>query len=300
MSALACSDLDGWATDNLSDLVTTYARTLPSGFPVYVGGDVRRFLEENFRPVLVSDAALVTGYFEPELTGSLLRTDRFRWPLHAMPDSGRAGLPSRADLLDGGVLDGHEIAWLDDALDAFLAQVQGSVRVRTGDDGETIRLGYAGRNGHPYRSIGAELVARNEIAADRVSIATIREWCGRNPGSVEALLRTNPSYVFFRRVDLPPELGPCGSSGVPLTADRSLAADPASVAPGTLVWVETDGAEPIRRLFVAQDTGSAITGPGRADLFLGTGATAGERAGRLRQTGRVFALMPDCPRVSAG
>lgn len=297
MFVRTCSDLGGWATDDLSGSVTTYQLTKPPGFPEYAGGDVRQFFEQSFRPVTISDAALVTGYYEPVLTGSLRRTDRFLWPLHAMPDRGWPDLPSRSDLLDGDLLAGHEIVWLDDPLDAFLAQVQGSVRIRVDGGGETLRLGYAGRNGHPYRSIGAELAGRNDIAADQVSIASIRAWCGQNPESVEALLRTNPSYVFFRRVDLPPEQGPCGSSGVPLTAGRSLAADPVAVAPGTPVWIETGGADPIRRLFVAQDTGSAITGPGRVDLFLGTGPAAGERAGRLRQTGRVFALVPASPPV---
>lgn len=291
MRALTFSDLDGWAADDLTDVLDVYVRTRPSAYPVPQSRYARAFFERWFRPVLIHPSAVITGYFEPVLTGSLHQTHRFRWPLHAFPLGENPSAP-RAELLDSGCLAGHELVWLDDPLDAFLAQVQGSVRVNIDGTDTVLRLAYAGRNGQPYRSIGAELVARNAIPAAPISTQTIRAWCRANPDQIDDLLRLNPSYVFFRLLDLAPALGPLGTSGQPLTPLRSLAADLTIIPPGAPVWVETSGTADLHRLFVAQDTGSAITGPARIDLYFGSGADAGESAGRMNELGRVIALVP--------
>jgi membrane-bound lytic murein transglycosylase A len=251
-------------------------------------GDPRSFFESRF--IVASRPCHFTGYYEPELDGRRAADARFCHPLHAAP----AGLGdgriwhSRREIMEGGLLRGLELVWLDSAIEAFLAQVQGSVRVRL-EDGSVLRLGFAGRNGHDYRSIGQELIRRGAVAADAISADAIRDWCAAHPGEVAGLLAHNPSYVFFRTLALAPELGPVGSSGVPLTAMRSLAADPAHVPPGSPVWVECGS---LRALFVAQDTGSAIKGAGRADLFCGSGAAAGRIASGLNTHGTMHVFRP--------
>ena len=183
---------------------------------------------------------------------------------------------------------GRELVWLDSAIEGFLAQVQGSVRVRMAD-GTVLRLGYAGKNGHPYRSIGRELIRRGDVRRDAMSANAIRDWCAAHADQVPDLLATNPSFVFFRPLDLPETLGPLGASGVPLTPLRSLAADPDHIAPGTPVWVECGSQQ---ALFIAQDTGSAIKGPGRIDLFCGSGAAAGRMTSGLNAKGTIHVLHP--------
>jgi membrane-bound lytic murein transglycosylase A len=185
-----------------------------------------------------------------------------------------------------------EIAWVDDPVELFFLQIQGSGRIRL-PDGAVIRVGYGGANGHPYRSIGTELVRLGVYEAHQVSAEVIKNWVRRNPEAGEALLNHNPSYVFFRRVDqVPPERGPLGAMNRSVTAGRTIAVDPVHVPLGAPVWIEKEGHGPIRRLMVAQDTGSAIKGPQRADIFFGTGADAGRAAGRLRDPGRMVVLMP--------
>lgn len=255
-------------------------------------GSARAWFEAHFRPA-DPIPAFYTGYYEPELDAALTPGARFSVPLHAPPPGHAAGdlLPKRAVLLSGGLLNGCDLAWVESPLEAFLAQVQGSVRLRLAGGG-VLRLGFAGRNGHPYRSIGAELIRRGAIAEPDMSADAIRAWCAAHPSEVPALLATNPSYVFFRPLDLPPELGPPGVLGLPLTPLRSLAVDPAHVPLGTPVWVEIGGTHAMRRLMIAQDTGSAIRGAGRGDVFFGSGAAAGARAGALRAPGRMIPLVP--------
>lgn len=277
--------LSGWSADDHAAAYAVWQRTanVPDA-----GFDPRSFFETGF--TVASHHCHFTGYYEPELEGRRAPDARFRHPLHATP----AGLcegrvwHSRGEIMAGGLLDGLELVWLDSAIEAFLAQVQGSVRVRL-EDGSVLRLGFAGKNGHDYRSIGKELVRRGAISADAISADTIRDWCAANSDEVAELLTHNPSYVFFRRLDLAPDLGPIGSSAVPLTAMRSLAADPNHVPPGSPVWVECGS---IQALFVAQDTGSAIKGAGRADLFCGSGAAAGHIASGLNTQGTMHVFRP--------
>lgn len=299
--------LDGWAADDHAAALAVFRETCtdltdPEWTTLCaVAGDqtdARAFFELFFRPVLVEDGepALFTGYFEPELTGSRHRSERFRFPLYRTPPEIVAGEPwrSRAEIEGQGLLEGRglEIVWLDDPVDAFFLQIQGSGRVSL-EEGGALRVGYDGRNGHEYRSVGMELVRRGLFEEHQVSAATIRNWVRDNPAEGEALLHHNPSYIFFREVsEVPSDRGPLGAMNRSLTPHRSIAVDPAYVPLGAPVWIEKDGGDPIRRLTVAQDTGSAIKGAQRVDIFFGTGPEAGKAAGRIRDPGRMVVLLP--------
>lgn len=280
--------LPGWPRDDHAAALAAYARTanfLPAHWPRPDGTEARAFFESRFQ-CAPPQQALVTGYYEPELAGSPVRTGPFRFPLHGLPQMDSNPWFTRADLLDGDLLRGHEIVWLDDPLEAFLAQVQGSLRVRLPDD-SVLRLGYAGRNGQPYRSIGAELVARGAIAPGAISSEAIRQWARANPDLLDGLLRLNPSYVFFHVLDLPVDAGPPGAFGTSVLAGRSVAADLA-LPGGALIWLAGSG---LNRLTVVQDRGSAITGT-RIDLFCGTGGAAGQTASTMKIPARTIALIP--------
>jgi len=285
---------------------------------------VRSFLEARFVPHRVvapggTTDGLLTGYYEPLLRGSRSPDDRYRYPLYAPPDDlitvdltavapdtrnlrlkgridGRKLVPywSRADIEQGRApLAGRELAWVDDDLDLFFLQIQGSGRIRL-PDGSLMRVGYADQNGHPYRSVGRLLVERGELALDAASMQGIRDWGRMNPGKLPGLLAENPSYVFFRELPSGND-GPPGSLGVPLTAGRSLAVDPAAVPLGAPVFIDSvmPGSErPLQRLLAAQDTGGAIKGSVRADFFWGFGDEAGSLAGRMRQPLRMWVLLP--------
>jgi membrane-bound lytic murein transglycosylase A len=242
-----------------------------------------------------AEDALFTGYFEPELAGSRERTARFTVPIYRRPPELPEGRhwATRAEIEREGLLAGRglEIAWLADPVDTFFLQVQGSGRIRLEDD-TVIRVGYGGRNGHEYRSIGQELVHRGILPAHRVSAGRIRDWARRNPEAGRALLYHNPSYVFFREVAVAPDTGPLGAMNRPLTPLRSLAVDPAHVPLGAPVWVEKAGRAPLSRLMVAQDTGSAIKGAQRGDVFYGSGEAAGRAAGAVKDPGRMVVLLP--------
>ena len=307
ISILGFDELEGWAEDDHGAALDVFLETCPDLDArdwqslcalAQSQPDARTFFELFFRPVLIEDGgpALFTGYFEPELDGSRRPSLRYRYPVYRVPPELPAGRPwlTRRQILTSGVLEGRglEIAWVDDPVELFFLQIQGSGRIRL-DDGSVIRVGYGGANGHPYRSIGQELVRRGIYSAHQVSAQVIRAWVRRNPAAGEELLYHNPSYVFFREVtDVPPGRGPLGAMNRSVTALRSVAVDPAHVPLGAPVWIEKDGAEPMRRLMVAQDTGSAIKGAQRADIFFGTGADAGRRAGKLRDPGRMVVLMP--------
>lgn len=291
MRALRWSDLPGWHRDDHAAAWAAFSMPgAPSADPP---ADPRAWFEARFDPVEVAPAgqAHFTGYYEPELPGARARSARFCAPLHAPPPDLDPETPwhDRATILHGDLLAGHELVWLESPLEAFLAQVQGSLRVRL-QEGGTLRLGYAGRNGRPYRSIGAELVRRGVAPPEGMSIAVIRRWCADNPGAVAELLNTNPSFVFFRECDLPEGQGPIGAQGVALSVLRSLAVDPGIVPLGTPVWIDCPGLSP--RLMVAQDTGSAIRGAGRGDIFFGSGDAAGLAAGAMNARGRMVALWP--------
>ena len=190
--------------------------------------------------------------------------------------------------------------WVDSAVDAFFLHVQGSGRVSM-DDGSIVRIGYVARNGHAYKSIGRELIKRGALSRERVSMQSIKTWLRDNSEKAPALMASNPSFIFFRIIDgalksLDKQQGPIGAQGVPLTPGRSLAVDRAYFPLGIPIWLDTtDPLEPglpLRRLVIAQDTGSAIKGPVRGDLFWGFGAEAATRAGLMKQPGNYFLLLP--------
>jgi len=283
----------------------------------------RRFFERWFRPYAVADDAagpdgLFTGYYEPELRGAAAPDARFRIPLYARPDdlvtaelgrfdpalagkrvTGRVEggalvpYPARA-AIDRGALAGRvrPLVWVEDAVDAFFLHIQGSGRV-TLPDGSLMRVGFAATNGRPYTAIGRRLVEAGALAPNAVSMDSIRAWLAAHPARGAAIMAENARYVFFRRLDGP---GPVGALGVPLSAGRSLAVDPAAIPLGAPVWLETadplDPARPLRRLMVAQDTGGAIKGAVRGDLFFGAGPDAARRAGAMKRPGRYYVLLP--------
>ncbi|MDF1728982.1 MAG: MltA domain-containing protein [Sulfitobacter sp.] len=262
------------------------------------GPDPRTFFELFFRPVSINDGkdALFTGYFEPELDGSRQPTPRYRYPLYRMPPEALENNPwlTRREILTGDAMKGRglEIAWVDDPVELFFLQIQGSGRIRLPDGGR-IRVGYRGANGHPYRSIGIELVRRGVYEPHQVSAEVIKNWVRRNPKEGRELLFHNDSYVFFREVSrVPADKGPLGAMNRSVTTMRTIAVDPDFVKLGAPVWIEKDGDDPLRRLMIAQDTGSAIKGAQRADVFVGTGDEAGKRAGRMRDPGRMYVLLP--------
>ena len=306
VTVLGFADLYGWAEDDHRAALEAFRPTC-GGLPAeWVGiaaradtlnpGDERSFFERWFRPVLIEDGApaLFTGYYEPELDAALERSARFRVPLYRVPPEMPGDGPwlTRTQIEDGALAGrGLELAWVEDEVEAFFLQVQGSGRLRL-RDGRVLRLGYAGKNGHPYSSVGRMVIARGALPAEGASADAVRAWLRRNPGEGRAVMRANASFVFFRELDLAPGTGPLGTMGQPVTPLRSLAVDPGVVPLGAPAWVETEGPEFLRRLMVAQDTGSAIKGAQRADIFVGTGEAAGRRAGRIRDGGRLVVLWP--------
>jgi membrane-bound lytic murein transglycosylase A len=285
----------------------------------------RHFFETWFKPYLATDngnsEGLFTGYYEAELRGAWTRKGRYRVPIYRPPDdlitvdlglfrrewkgqrlTGRqvdghlVPYPTRAEI-DAGALAGKglELLWVDDAVDAFFLHVQGSGRVVM-ENGDVVRLGFAGRNGHSYVAIGRELTRRGAIPRERMSMQAIRAWLKANPGQAAEVMALNPSFIFFRVID---GEGPIGAEGVPLTPGRSLAVDTTFVPLGLPIWLDTTDPlnpdKPLQRLVVAQDTGAAIKGPVRGDLFWGFGDTAAARAGAMKQHGRYFLLLPRKP-----
>lgn len=301
--------LDGWYDDNHAEALVAFLRTCDlikdsEWRPVCaVAADVpqddvsaRSFFELFFKPVVVGKPpALFTGYFEPELDGSPVRSGRFQYPIYRRPPELRDGTVYHSrQAIESGALAGRglELAWLDDPVDVYFLQVQGSGRIRM-TDGTVIRVGYAGANGHAYRSVGQEMVRRGTHTMDQVSAPEIANYVRSNPGAGRELLYVNPSYVFFRKIaTLQPKDGPIGAMGRSITTLRSVAIDPKFTTLGAPVWVEKDGRGPIRRLMVAQDTGGAIKGMQRADIFYGTGAGAGAAAGTIKDRGRMVMLVP--------
>ncbi|SHJ04158.1 murein transglycosylase A [Wenxinia saemankumensis] len=305
ISLLDFEDLSGWAEDDHAAALDVFLSTCGDmrgadwsalcALGDAARSDPRAFFEHAFRPVLIEDGAdmLFTGYYEPEIRGDRFPSAYYSIPVYRLPDPPEAGWPTRQEI-DEGAFDGQglEIAWVHDPLDLFFLQIQGSGRISL-PGGDAIRLGFAGANGHPYASLGQELVARGEYEPHQVSADVIRSWVRRNGEDGRALLWHNPSYVFFREVnEVPPERGPLGAMNRSVTPLRSIAVDPSVYQLGAPVWIEKAGADPMARLMIAQDTGSAITGAQRADIFYGTGAAAGALAGRIRDGGRMVALLP--------
>lgn len=299
--------LDRWSLDDHSAALDVYRQTCTAmegadwkAVCAYAESaeDPRAFFELLFRPVLIEDGGdpLFTGYYEPELEGSLRRTGEYQFALYRKPPEVQAGQPwlTRGEIERTGALNGRglELVWLKDPVEKFFLQIQGSGRIRL-PDGKAIRVGYGGKNGYPYRSVGNEMVRRGLLARHEVSAARIKSWVERNPKAGRELLWYNPSYVFFREVSrVPADKGPLGAMNRSITAGRSIAVDKNVVPLGAPVWLEKAGRDPIRRLMIAQDTGSAINGAQRADIFYGTGEAAGREAGRIRDGGRMIVLMP--------
>jgi membrane-bound lytic murein transglycosylase A len=292
---------------------------------------LRAWFEAQFRPwALVnpdgSRMGLVTGYYEPILKGSRSESHAYAYPVFGTPDDmivvelaelypelkhlrlrgrieGRKLVPyySRAEWTPQESKRSHEaLLWIDDPIDLFFMQIQGSGQVQL-TDGRRVRLNYADQNGHPYRSIGRWLIEHGELKAEQASMAGIKTWARTNPTRLTELLNANPSLVFFR--ELPVEgSGPQGAMGLALTPERSLAIDPRHVPLGAPIWLATtrpNSELPLTRLMLAQDTGGAIRGVVRADFFWGSGAEAGSQAGKMRQQGRMWVLMPRGYQVSA-
>jgi len=304
------------------------ACTAAQGVDTQSSRAVRAYFDRYFEPYAVvkqtgtlrEDNGLITGYYEPFLNGSRAPSAQFSAPLYAPPADlltidlvslypelkgkrlrgrvqGNRVVPyyNRAELETSASLRGREIVWVDDSLDAFLLQVQGSGRVRL-TNGDTIRLQYADQNGYPYQSIGRYLVDKGELAVEDATLPGIRQWLAVNPNRRQEVLNANPSFVFFNEEKLDdPTQGPKGAQGVPLTGGRSIAVDPASVPLGAPVFLDTTFPatdRPLQRLVIAQDTGGAIRGAVRADFFWGSGSAAAEQAGRMRQALRMWMLWP--------
>ena len=282
----------------------------------------RKFFENWFLAYQVTDRGnpdgLITGYFEPLLHGSLKKTPRYSVPLYKKPgdlvtvklgefDAALKGQQItgrlRGDMLvpyaeraeiERGVLSGKglELIWVDDPLDAFFMQIQGSGLVRL-PSGKILRVGYAGKNGQPYFAIGRDLVARGALTKENVSLQTIRTWLEANPTEARSVMNKNRSYVFFRAIK---GAGPIGAQGVPLTAGHSLAVDRRYIPLGAPLWLDTTDplvpGAPLRRLVIAQDTGGAIKGVVRGDYFWGAGNRARNGAGKMKQIGRLYILLP--------
>jgi len=293
---------------------------------------VRQFFESHFSPyqVLTADGratGTITGYYEPLLDGSRTRSARYSVPLYMPPDDlltidltelypefrdkrlrgrveGKRVIPywTRADIDNGRApVAAGVVAYVEDPVEAFFLQIQGSGRVRLAEGG-IMRVGYADQNGQPYRSVGRILVDRGELPLERASMQGIREWGRRNPAKLGPLLDENPSYVFFREVPTPAPGtleaqidGPIGSLGVPLLRERTIAVDARSIPLGAPVFLATTwplSTKPLARLVLAQDTGGAIRGAVRADYFWGFGEDAGRQAGRMKQDGKMWILWP--------
>jgi membrane-bound lytic murein transglycosylase A len=288
----------------------------------------RAFFEDNFRPVRIARlgerTGLLTGYYEPIVDGSRFPSPEFRAPIYRRPpdllvdgkQATRAALPNRASVgrlnakrklepyfdraaIEHGALDGQrlEICWIRDPWEAMTIEIQGSARVRL-EDGTIVRLGYDAHNGHPYTAVGRFLIERKLVAREDMSMDRISQWMARNPEQAMEMRGINKAFVFFRITGLDTDTEPRGAQGVPLTPGRSLAVDRIHVF-GTPFFIQAElpidgprATTPFRRLMVAQDTGSAIVGPARADLYFGSGRDAGRIAGRIRQQGRFVMLLP--------
>jgi membrane-bound lytic murein transglycosylase A len=293
------------------------------------GANARSFFESNFVPLEISrlgqDAGFVTGYYEPIIDGSRVQTDVYNVPVYRRPSNlfmrgysqASPDLPNKGQVfrkigrrklvpyydrgqIEDGILAGRgiEICWVKDQTDLLFAQIQGSARIRL-PDGATLRINYDSYNGYPYTAVGRVLVDRGIYTRDEISMQKIREWMEANPDGAKDVRRQNRSYVFFREVQLSDKDEAIGAQGIPLTPGRSIAVDKSLHVYGTPFFIagelpiESERSKtPFRRLMIAQDTGSAIVGPARADLYFGAGPDAGKIAGRLKSNMRFVMLVP--------
>jgi membrane-bound lytic murein transglycosylase A len=287
---------------------------------------VRAFLQHHLQPWRLQDAAgkparnTITGYYEPLVRASRTRQGEYQWPLYSAPDDlltidlgavypelagkrirgkvvGKRVVPydTRAEIAASNSRQPPAIVWVDDPVEAFFLQIQGSGRAEL-PNGETIRLAYADHNGRPYASIGQWLASQGQISLAQASMQNIKAWARSNPGRVQEMLNANPAMVFFSEVNIKdPELGPNGAYSIPLMAQRSVAVDTSFVPLGAPLFLATTypaSAQPLQRLVFAQDTGAAIKGAARADFYWGYGDDAGAQAGRMKQPGEMWVLWP--------
>lgn len=332
------TDIQGWASDDqgkalkallrfcappqqrFSAALCQYAQRISSND----SQAARAFFETWFTPYRFKTQGFVTGYFEPELSASRTKSAAYPAPLLKAPEGlekvsdknrpagwpedlshgrrtakGLEPLPDRGEIMDGALADENlELVWLSNPVDAFFVHVQGSARLRL-DDGSTMRVGYAGKTGYPYTSIARVLVERGEGTPEELTMSGLKRWLLEHPDQVDALLRRNRSYIFFREIEIKnPEDGPVGGAGLPLVAGRSLAVDPSQIPYGAPVFVSTNapglakGTEGLQRLMIADDTGSAIRGPARGDIFVGSGDESGRIAGEIRHKADMIVLLP--------
>jgi membrane-bound lytic murein transglycosylase A len=281
-------------------------------------GDARVFFQQNFTPYVIAGEAFFTGYYEPEIRGRHARGGAFQTPVYGLPaDLVRADLglfdpklkgehvsgrlkghalvpyPDRAGIENDGIADAPVLFYTDDAIAFFFLQIQGSGRVRF-EDGSLARVAYAGENGQPYTAIGRTLIADGSLARETVSLQSIRAWLIAHPDRARAVMQTDKSYVFFQEEPLQDAaLGSTGTLGAPLTPLASIAIDPRLNALGAPFYVAASGPDPVKALMVAEDTGGAIRGAARADIFFGAGAKAEQRAGAMKAPGQLFLLLPN-------
>ena len=356
---VAFSELDGWSADKQAQVFAGFRKSCevlmkrkdisdirpmekalrkvcPRALALPENTDdaaAKKFFEANFRPVRISKlgetTGLLTGYYEPEVDGSLTLTKGFTVPLYRRPPELiskarlgqrllRAGFPStggaghrvngkfveyhdRAAIEDGVLANrGLEIVWLRDAADAFFIQIQGSARIRL-QDGKLVRVNYSAHNGHRFTPVGRNLIETGIVPRDEISMETIRMFIAEMPEEGRERMRQNKAFTFFRVIDnLPPDSEAVGAQGLSLVKDRSIAVDNKLHVYGSLFWIEaklqlqnTKEGQAFNRLMVAQDTGSAIVGVARADIYFGGGAEAGTVAGRIRNPGAFFMLIPN-------
>ncbi|MDB2682761.1 murein transglycosylase A [Alphaproteobacteria bacterium] len=316
-------------TSNMKSLerAGTYGhwQTICAKFKTQQPVQYKNFFEMHFQPhqILADNEpqGLFTGYYEASLKGSRTKTARYNIPLHARPDDlvmvqlGEFRDELKGQRIAGRVVNGNlkpyetreeivegqwphndkVLIWVDDAVDAFFVQIQGSGIVEM-QDSSTMRIGYAGQNGHVYYAIGRELVKRGELTKENVSMQSIRRWLQNNPNQADEIMNSNESYVFFTEIK---GAGPIGGEGIALTAQRSLAIDHSLLPYGVPLWVDIEppqeGQPRLQRIMMAQDTGGAIRGPVRGDVFWGYGATAEKLAGAMKSKGKYWILLPKTP-----
>jgi len=330
MAPISFNEISGWASDRHAEALVAFRRSCPkltSGPETRIATDggtktiapaewaricdaagtvrsgddraARLFFEGNFRPLIVQAPGKFTGYFEPDMRGSRAPSRLFTVPVYRRP-SDLTAKPyfTRAEIEQGALKgQGLEIAWVQDPVSLFEVQVQGSGRVHLAEGG-TLTLGFDGSNNRPYTAIGNVLIEMGVLSKGSATWPAIRDWLKRNPQQARDVMRKNERYIFFRDTRT---ASVTGAEGVPLTAQRSLAVDTSLTPYGTPIWIDTvrpvtrkpGATEPYRRLTIAQDTGAAIVGPARGDVFFGSGPQAADWAGRMNSDGRAIVLVPN-------
>ena len=330
MVPISYNEIPGWTDDRQTEALTAFRRSCPklTAGPdtkiVTDGGEktiapaewkticdaasgvgdkdtraARSFFEENFRPLIVQTPARFTGYFEPEMRGSRAPSRLFTIPVYRRPpDLGEGPYYTRAEIEQGALKGkGLEIAWVQDPVALFEVQVQGSGRIHLAEGG-VLSIGFDGSNNRPYTAIGGVLAEMGVMRRDEANWPAIRDWLKRNPQDGREVMRKNERYIFFKDTR---SSAATGSEGVPLTAQRSLAVDIKFTPYGTPIWIDTQrpvagkagSLEIYRRLLIAQDSGAAIKGPARGDVFFGSGSLASDWAGRMVGGGQAIVLVPN-------